>query len=431
MTRAKILRSLFCAGLAFSAATARAQDAAAVLSGEHATEHFRVRYRPGSRSGASVERTGAVAERDLAGICSFLEVKNDVKYSLFLFDDVPELSAVTRTAGNGGFSAGDASYVPFDDDQTRAHELVHIVAKAKLPKTGEEPRSLFFAEGLANALLEYVHGVHVHGVAKYYKQSGKLPRLTEMLGAPDFYAWLGKHPGFNAYDVAASWMRFLVDAHGVAKVKQYYGGKSAKAAFGSELETLEKAWLAALDKYVLRPEVEALLKLRSGEGESGVTAETFTAKDGWTDVIPVGTSRSWTSKDDVLTGTCDSDRWSVWEFTHDLVKDCAVTARVRLSGAGRRADAPRRRQPGDGAAVGHVHLPGREGRRDDRGREAPRGRQAVRPLDRAPQGDLRGVGGREEGARGPSVARRRARRRGRGRRSRDVRARARTSPELT
>lgn len=334
MTRAKILRSLFCAGLAFSAAAASAQDAAAVLSGEHATEHFRVRYRPGSRSGASVERTGAVAERDLARICSFLEVKNDVKYSLFLFDDVPELSAVTRTAGNGGFSAGDASYVPFDDDQTRAHELVHIVAKAKLPKTGEEPRSLFFAEGLANALLEYVHGVHVHAVAKYYKQSGKLPRLTEMLGAPDFYAWLGKHPGFNAYDVAASWMRFLVDAHGVAKVKQYYGGKSAKAAFGSELETLEKAWLAALDKYVLRPEVEALLKLRSGEGESGVTAETFTAKDGWTDVIPVGTSRSWTSKDDVLTGTCDSDRWSVWEFTHDLVKDCAVTARVRLSGAG-------------------------------------------------------------------------------------------------
>lgn len=334
MSHPAIRRSALCAALVLCAAAASAQDTAAVLSGEYATEHFRVRYRPGSRAGASVERTGAAAERDLERICAALDVKNDAKYSLFVFDDVPELSAVTRTAGNGGFSAGDASYVPYDDDQTRAHELVHVVAKAKLPKTGEEPRSLFFAEGLANAVLEHVHGVHVHAVAKWYAQKGKLPRMTEMLGAPDFYAWVAKHPGFNAYDVAASWMRFLLDAHGIAKVKLYYGGKPAKAAFGADVEALEKAWLAALGRYVLRPEVEALLALRAGEGVSGVTAETFAAKSGWSDLVPAGTSRTWTVKDDVLTGFCDSDRWSVWEFTHDLVKDCAVTARVKLSGAG-------------------------------------------------------------------------------------------------
>jgi hypothetical protein len=334
MMRPAIRRSALCAALCLCAATAFAQDAESVLSGDYMTEHFHVRYRPGSRAGASAERTGAAAERDLARICAQLEVKNDAKYSLFLFDDIPELSRVTKTSGNGGFSGGDASYVPFDDDQTRAHELVHIVAKAKLGKTGEEPRSMFFAEGIANALLEYVHGVHVHAVAKYYRKAGKLPRLTEMLGAPDFYAWLGQHPGLNAYDVAASWMRFLVDAHGIAKVKQYYGGKSAKAAFGADLETLEKAWLAALDKYELRPEVEALLKIRNGEGDTGVTAAMFAAKDGWTPIAPDGSSRTWTAKDGALTGFCDSDRWSVYEFIHDLAGDCIVTARVRMSGPG-------------------------------------------------------------------------------------------------
>lgn len=332
--RQVVRRSLLCTALVLGTATASAQDAETECSGVWKTEHFTVRYRPGSRAGASAERSGAMAERDLARICALLEVKNDAKYSLFLFDDVPELSRVTKTTGNGGFSAGDASYVPYDDDQTRAHELVHIVAKAKLPKTGEEPRSLFFAEGIANALLEYVHGVHVHAVAKYYRTAGKLPRLTEMLGAPDFYAWLGQHPGFDAYDVAASWMRFLLDAHGVAKVKQYYGGKSAKAAFGSDLETLEKAWLAALDKYELRPEVEALLKIRNGEGGTGVTAATFAEKDGWTPIAPDGASRTWTAKDGALTGFCDSNRWSVYEFVHDLAGDCIVTARVRMSGPG-------------------------------------------------------------------------------------------------
>lgn len=56
--------------------------------------------------------------------------------TLYLYDGVPELWAITGRTGVGGYSAIDASHVPFDNDQTRFHEMVHIVAY-RLPKSGE------------------------------------------------------------------------------------------------------------------------------------------------------------------------------------------------------------------------------------------------------------------------------------------------------
>jgi hypothetical protein len=320
--------------VAVLAAAARAGDRPGdtekELTGSFRTDHFEIRYRPGSRAGASVERTGATAERDLARICTLLEVKSDAKYVLFLFDDVPEIWRVTKTSGNAGFSDGDASYLPYDDDQTRFHEMVHIVGHAKVG----DPRTMSFAEGIANALLEYVHGVHVHAVAKYYRKAGKLPPVAEMLGAPDFYAWLGQHPGLNAYDIAGSWFRFLLDAHGIAKVKRWYLGEPAKKVFGADEAALEKSWLAALDKYELRPEVEALLAARDGRGETGVTATTFAAKDGWFAVRPSGSARTWTVRDGEVTGQGDGPRWTVLELEHDLLRDCVVRTTVKFGGPG-------------------------------------------------------------------------------------------------
>ena len=308
----------------------RPGDTEKELTGSYSTEHFQIRYRPGSRAGASAERTGAMAERDLARICTLLDVKNDAKYVLFLFDDVPEIWAVTKSSGNAGFSGGDASYLPYDDDQTRFHEMVHIVGHAKVG----DPKTMFCAEGIANALLEYVHGVHVHAVAKYYKKAGKLLPVAEMLGAPDFYAWMSQHPGLNAYDVAGSWFRFLLDTHGLAKVKRWYLGEPAKKVFGADEAALEKAWLAALDKYELRPEVEALLAARDGRGSAGVTPEMLAAKDGWFPVKPSGSVRTWTVKDGEITGQGDGPRWTIFELEHDLLRDCVVKTTVRMGGAG-------------------------------------------------------------------------------------------------
>ncbi|MHC4491270.1 MAG: hypothetical protein ACYTDU_06570, partial [Planctomycetota bacterium] len=244
--------------------------AAVTLAGPEAThtasvetKHFRIHYRPGSRAGASVDRAAVMAERDLERICAQLELPVDGSFRLYLYDGVPELRAITGRTGVGGYSAFDTSHVPFDNDQTRFHEMVHVVAY-RMPKSGEEARGYFHFDGLANALLKFVDGVHVHAVATFYRRRKRLPALREMTGG-NFYAWLAKHPGFFGYDVAASWMRFLLDTYGVKKSKRYYTGTPAREAFGSPPGKLEAAWHKMLDGYGLRPEVETLLRRRHKE----------------------------------------------------------------------------------------------------------------------------------------------------------------------
>ena len=233
-------------------------------TGVFKTTHFELRFRPGSRAGAAVERDSAAAERDLARICAALEMKNDGTYRMFLYDDSAELQAITGAKGAGAFAHIRDVHLPFGDDQIRAHEIAHVVTY-RLPKTGTEPRNMFFPDGIANALLVHVHGVHVHAVAKFYRMRKALPSLTEMVTVPDFYGWLAKRRGFNGYDVAASFLRYAWDTYGVAKLKRYYTGTPARDAFGKDVRALEKDWHRFLDAYELRPEVETLLRRKAGE----------------------------------------------------------------------------------------------------------------------------------------------------------------------
>src|SRR5262245_37732657 len=160
----------------FLAALVQAQDPDRGLTGSETTEHFTIRYRPGSRAGASVDRIAVMAEREYAFIIKALDAKPTGGFELHLYDDVAELVAVTKTRGNAGFSSGSVSHLPYDSDQTRFHEMVHLIA-LRLPKQGSEDRNLFFSEGLANAVLEFVDGVHVHAVASHDARRAVLPPL--------------------------------------------------------------------------------------------------------------------------------------------------------------------------------------------------------------------------------------------------------------
>ena len=124
---------------------------------------------------------------------------------------------------------------------------------------------MFFVEGMANTMLEFVHGVSVDAVAKYYRLRNKLPALASMTDPKDFYAWMRLRPRFNAYDVAASYLKFLLDTYGAKKTVRYYTGTSATKSLGASEATLEQAWHEHLDAFVLRPEVETLLALRHQE----------------------------------------------------------------------------------------------------------------------------------------------------------------------
>jgi hypothetical protein len=303
-------------------------------------EHLEVRYRPGSRAAASADRAAAHGERDLVAICRALDVRLEGRFLLFVYDDERELSLISETSGNAGFSTGRESHVPWDNDQTRFHELVHVAAAALLKPAGSERRSLFFAEGLANALLEHVTGVHVHAVAAFYRRQKRLPALAEMTGAPDFYAWLASRPGFNAYDVAGSWFRFLLDRYPAAKVTRYYGGAPAPQALGASEAELEKAWHRALDAYELRPEVELLLRQRHGESVTfpkflppvGLPAELLGRPGDWRPLageeLRSTTPDRWKREQGAIVGDSDRAEWTVCELGSQEFGDCVVRARI-------------------------------------------------------------------------------------------------------
>lgn len=278
-------RTLSIAVLAGAAALLPAQQSP--LTGVERTAHFDVRFRPGSRAEASVDRVAALVEGDLARILGALGLEDfPHRIELFLYDDVGELQRITGVQASG-YSVPLQSHVPHDNDQTRVHELVHVIAE-KFTETGDEPRNLFFAEGLANAVLVFVSGVHVDAVAAFHRRRGDLPGMAEMHAVEDFYAWLGKHPHVNSYDVAGSWMRFLLDRHGAAAVRRYYRGVPPAEAFGVGLDALERAWHEHLDAVELRPGVLALLQQRHGRtaaernpGEQTLDADVLGPESEW------------------------------------------------------------------------------------------------------------------------------------------------------
>jgi hypothetical protein len=340
-----------CAVVLLLLTAGRAEDEKQTHTGALETRHFKIRYRPGSRAAADVEHTGAAAERDLERICEALALKVQGRYELWLYDDLREMRLLTGSEGNAGFSTGTPadlpfrSHIPYDADQTRFHEMVHLVAADRV---AFKTPNMFFNEGLANALLEYVGGVHVHAIAKWYRGQKKLPPIAEMTGAADFYAFLRAHPGLDTYDIAASWFRFLLDTHGIEKVKKYYGGAAPKAAFGQDEPALEKAWLAALDAYAMRPEVETLLRQRHGEDAAFTRVvpaelpdELLGKPTDWVSLLDAtlhpAVPADWKRTKDGIAATWTPGTpgdWSVCELGDELLGDCVVRAKVKPSGAG-------------------------------------------------------------------------------------------------
>jgi hypothetical protein len=323
-----MLRCL-CLALLSLAGAAPARQQASPLTGREETARFEIHFRPDSRAEAAVDRIAALVEGDLDRILAELGLaKFPHTIRLFLYDDVAELQRVTGVP-SGGHSGPLESHVPYDSDQTRVHELVHVVAE-KFTETGAEPRNLFFAEGLANAVLRFVHDLPVDAVAAFHLERGELPALTEVHALTDFYAWLDQHPGVNGYDIAGSYMRYLLDEYGAAKVRRYYKGVPAKTAFGADLAKIEKGWHARLAAVTLRPGARSVLAERSGvtaaqrdPAEAKLTAEILGPDSEWhpvpRDALADGEPGAWAAQGTLaLSGQATQGDWCVARVSAEL-----------------------------------------------------------------------------------------------------------------
>lgn len=325
-------------------------DSQKLLKGLETTEHFELHFRENSRAGAAVDRIAHLIEPEYARIVSTLGIRGMVEESepfhLYLYDDLEELRTITGVSGTGGFSAGRESHMPWDNDQTRLHEVVHIVVAA-MESTGDEERSLFFAEGIANAVLQFVHGIPVHSVAAYEKRRGSLPSLTDLTSHPDFYAFLGENPGLNAYDVAGSYFLFLLENYSPKKVMSYYHGKPIKKALGKSLARIEKDWHEHLDEFPVRPALLTLLQQRRGDGgefshvlsvEERLGPDLLGEPDQWRSLLSelraVDEVGTWELGEDGATAKNDSGGdWTIAMAEGSKVGDCVLRAKVQTQGS--------------------------------------------------------------------------------------------------
>lgn len=320
-----------------------------VLSEVVATEHFRVRYRPGSRAGAGADRVLALLEPEYARILDTLEIRKSVDESqpfhLFLYDSVGEIALITGVEGSGGFSTARESHVPFDNDQTRMHELVHVVVAA-MPAAGSEQRNMFLVEGVANAVLEFVHGVHVHAVAAFELERGSLPDLELLMGQDDYYRYLEEHPDFNGYDVGGSFMLFLLDRFDRRRVMRFYHGMPIQQTLGLSLKQVQRRWHEMLAKVEIRPELRTLLRERRGEeveftnyevrkkDRKALPAELLGEVGDWVG-LQAGLEQAagpgtWALDQEVARGeNPDGANWSILKVEGRTARNCILRASIR------------------------------------------------------------------------------------------------------
>lgn len=129
------------------------------------------------------------------------------------------------------------------------HELVHVVAAALAPGLLGVPArlvvlpSMGLVEGLAVSL-ELPRGAWTgHQWARAARDLGFLPDVAAAIGPAGFFA---AAPA-RAYGAAGSFLAFLRERHGPARVAALYRGGDFQAAFGRPVGALVAEWQAFLD----------------------------------------------------------------------------------------------------------------------------------------------------------------------------------------
>lgn len=130
-----------------------------------------------------------------------------------------------------------------------AHELVHVLS-ADMGSGPLKTSSRFglwirpgLIEGLAVALEPDDDELSLIDEARALRQMGKLPKLDQMLSLTGF----STEAPARAYVAAGALMRFLLEKHGVGRVREFYRSADFSALAGESAEQVQTAWEAWLD----------------------------------------------------------------------------------------------------------------------------------------------------------------------------------------
>jgi hypothetical protein len=143
-----------------------------------------------------------------------------------------------------------------------AHELVHALASNFGSKLlGVSARFEIFVnmglvEGLAEALSTVRGPLDLHQAAKALIESGKAPKLENILASPFFWTQSAR----RAYSLTGSFLRFLLEKYGTDAIRRLYANADFIGVYDKDLKTLLKEWEEFIAKIKLQPHEKPMAK---------------------------------------------------------------------------------------------------------------------------------------------------------------------------
>jgi hypothetical protein len=156
--------------------------------------------------------------------------------------------------GNTNAYADPAAYAihtiwPLDN-----HEVVHLLTSSwgSAGALVNEGMAVAFQIDPARDMTPRWSGVALHDLTRQFRQQG---RFVPIAGLTETTSWRSQDPNV-AYPESGSFMRWLIDQHGLERVRALYpliGGSNEsvarvraafEAVYGESLDELERAWLA-------------------------------------------------------------------------------------------------------------------------------------------------------------------------------------------
>jgi hypothetical protein len=226
--------------LSLAAVTTAETDAAKPYPGwkTYTSAHFVFYYAPDSslsKPGA-VERFASGREEALDAICKYLGVSPQKKITFYAYDNAD--TAMKLLGRNAGFAEPSKAIVHSQVNQTRGHEVAHVVTYWVNPAY---LRVRLLSEGLA---------VYLDQSGRDYLKLGR--RLLDEGGLPPIDQIMAQTQSGTGYQPAGAFVAYLCEVHGLDKFKRLWGvtpetlDQKFQTAYGKTLSQMEQDWHAYL-----------------------------------------------------------------------------------------------------------------------------------------------------------------------------------------
>ena len=247
------------------------EDIIAELGGTVETEHFFIHYDPSEVQGERLELLVEDHEFRYAEMEAFLGVDpvawRGRKVRSFVY---PTVRAQSRLMGSRGTLVArpwtHEMHIRWTHytDNALAHELAHIFSAVfgggplELATRGGLLPDIGLLEGLALAADWPPHELDPHESAAAMRALDIAPDIRSIFSPTGFWA----QPGRKAYTLMGSFVRWLIETHGMEPFQQVYGHGDFEAVYGRPAVALIADWEAYVDGLTVSDELLELARYR-------------------------------------------------------------------------------------------------------------------------------------------------------------------------